>query len=158
MQGPQLARQLNVHPEALRNWIRRDEADRGERDDRPTTIRDLGARAGVALNPPTPLEAVTNVLYLTDLLLVMMVDSGFGGQPYPAELEPKIAAARAQIDRRSLEVELEVDGGITTATIGAAARAGATAFCAGSALFNGPGTMTDRVAALREPAAAMAHD
>jgi ribulose-phosphate 3-epimerase len=104
------------------------------------------------------LEAVTNVLYLTDLLLVMTVDSGFGGQPYPAELEPKIAAARAQIDRRSLEVELELDDGITTATIGAAARAGATAFCAGSALFNGPGTMTDRVAALREAAAAMAHD
>jgi transposase-like protein len=52
MQGLQLARQLNVHLEALRNWIRQDEADRGERDDRATTIRDLGARAGVALNPP----------------------------------------------------------------------------------------------------------
>jgi ribulose-phosphate 3-epimerase len=118
------------------------------------TIGDLGVRAGVALNPATPVEAVTNVLHLTDLLLVMTVQPGFGGQRYLAGMEPKIAAARAEIDRRGLEVELEVDGGITVATIGAAARAGATAFCAGSAVFNGPGTMTDRVAALREAAAA----
>ncbi len=119
-----------------------------------SAIRDLGARAGVALNPATPLQAVTNVLHLTDLLLVMTVDPGFGGQQYLAAMEPKIAAARAEIDRRGLEVELEVDGGINAATIGAAARAGATVFCAGSALFNGPGTMADRVAALREAAAA----
>lgn len=119
-----------------------------------STIRDLGARAGVALNPATPLEAVTSVLPQTDMLLIMTVEPGFGGQPYLAELEPKIAAARAEIDRRGLEIELEVDGGITTATIGPAARAGATAFCAGSAVFNGPGTMADRVAALREAAAA----
>ena len=119
-----------------------------------SAIRDLGARAGVALNPATPLQAVTNVLHLTDLLLVMTVDAGFGGQQYLAAIEPKIAAARAEIDRRGLEVELEVDGGINAATIGATARAGATVFCAGSALFNGPGTMADRVAALREAAAA----
>jgi ribulose-phosphate 3-epimerase len=72
----------------------------------------------------------------------------------PRHHKPKIAAARAEIDRRGLEVELEVDGGINPATIGAAARAGATVFCAGSALFNGPGTMADRVVALREAAAA----
>ncbi len=119
-----------------------------------SAIRDLGARAGVALNPATPLQAVANVLHLTDLLLVMTVDAGFGGQQYLAAMEPKIAAARAEIDRRGLEVELEVDGGINAATIGATARAGATVFCAGSALFNGPGTMADRVAALREAAAA----
>lgn len=119
-----------------------------------STIRDLGARAGVALNPATPLEAVTHVLHLSDLLLVMTVDPGFGGQPYLAAMEPKITAARAEIDRRGLQIELEVDGGITAATIGAAARAGATAFCAGSAVFNGPGTMVDRVTALRQAAAA----
>ncbi|MGO8966880.1 ribulose-phosphate 3-epimerase [Mycobacterium sp.] len=119
-----------------------------------SAIRDLGARAGVALNPATPLQAVTSVLHLTDLLLVMTVDPGFGGQQYLAAMEPKIAAARAEIDRRGLEVELEVDGGINAATIGAGARAGATVFCAGSALFTGPGTMADRVAALREAAAA----
>ncbi len=119
-----------------------------------SAIRDLGARAGVALNPATPLQAVTNILHLTDLLLVMTVDPGFGGQQYLAAMEPKIAAARAEIDRRGLEVELEVDGGINAATIGAAALAGATVFCAGSALFNGPGTMADCVAALRQAAAA----
>ena len=119
-----------------------------------SAIRALGARAGVALNPATPLQAVTNVLHLADLLLVMTVDPGLGGQQYLAAMEPKIAAARAEIDRRGLEVELEVDGGINAATIGATARAGATVFCAGSALFTGPGTMADRVAALREAAAA----
>jgi ribulose-phosphate 3-epimerase len=117
-------------------------------------ITDLGARAGVALNPATPLEAVTNVLHLVDLLLVMTVNPGFGGQQYLAEMENKIAAARAQIDRHGYEIELEVDGGIAGATIGAAARAGANVFCAGSALFKGPGTMADRVAALRGAATA----
>ncbi|MGV0795653.1 ribulose-phosphate 3-epimerase [Mycolicibacterium elephantis] len=119
-----------------------------------SAIRDLGVRAGVALNPATPLETVTHVLHIADLLLVMTVEPGFGGQPYLAGMEPKITAARAEIDRRGLDVELEVDGGITAATIGAAARAGATAFCAGSALFNGPGAMSDRVAELRAAAAA----
>jgi ribulose-phosphate 3-epimerase len=115
-------------------------------------IADLGARAGVALNPATPLEAVTNVLDLVDLLLVMTVNPGFGGQKYLSSMEPKIADARAEIDRRGLDIELEVDGGIGAATIGAAARAGADVFCAGSALFNGPGTMAERVTALRDTA------
>jgi ribulose-phosphate 3-epimerase len=119
-----------------------------------SVIRDLGARAGVALNPATPLEAVTNVLSLVDLLLVMTVNPGFGGQRYLSEMEVKVTAARAEIDRRGLDIELEVDGGIAGATIGAAARAGADVFCAGSALFNGPGTLADRVVALRDAATA----
>jgi ribulose-phosphate 3-epimerase len=116
-------------------------------------IRELGARPGVALNPATPLSAVEHVLELADLLLVMTVNPGFGGQTYLAGMEPKIAAARATIDRRGLEIELEVDGGIGPATIGAAARAGAGVFCAGSALFTGRGTMTDRAHAMRATAA-----
>ena len=112
-------------------------------------VRELGARAGVALNPATPLCAVEHVWPLLDLLLVMTVDPGFGGQRYLAGMEPKIAAARAEIDRRGLDVELEVDGGIGPDTIGGAAAAGATVFCAGSALFGGPGTMAERAAALR---------
>ena len=116
-------------------------------------IADLGARAGVALNPATPLEAVTNVLDLVDLLLVMTVNPGFGGQRYLASMEQKIAAARAEIDSRGLDIELEVDGGIAAATIGAAARAGADVFCAGSALLNGPGTLEERATALRSAAA-----
>ena len=115
-------------------------------------IRELGARAGVALNPATPLSAVEHVLDLVDLLLVMTVNPGFGGQRYLAGMASKIAAARALIDRRGLDIELEVDGGIGPATIGAAARAGATVFCAGSALFEGPGSMSDRVVALRTAA------
>ena len=115
-------------------------------------IRELGARAGVALNPATPLSAVEHVLDLVDLLLVMTVNPGFGGQRYLAGMAGKIAAARALIDRRGLDIELEVDGGIGPATIGASARAGATAFCAGSALFEGPGSMSDRAAALRTAA------
>ncbi|OBC05289.1 ribulose-phosphate 3-epimerase [Mycobacterium sp. 852013-50091_SCH5140682] len=117
------------------------------------TIRDFGARAGVALNPSTPLESVTNVLNLVDLLLVMTVNPGFGGQQYLPEMENKIASARAELDSRGLDIELEVDGGISGTTIGAAARAGADVFCAGSALFTGPGAIEDRVDALRHAAA-----
>lgn len=116
-------------------------------------IRELDARSGVALNPATPLSAVEHVLELADLLLVMTVNPGFGGQAYLAGMEPKIAEARAAIDRRGLDIELEVDGGIGAATIGAAARAGARVFCAGSALFSGPGTMADRAQAMRAAAA-----
>jgi ribulose-phosphate 3-epimerase len=116
-------------------------------------IRELDARAGVALNPATPLSAVEHVLDLVDLLLVMTVNPGFGGQAYLAGMEPKIAAARAEIDRRGVDIELEVDGGIGAATIGAAAGAGARVFCAGSALFTGPGTMAERALAMRAAAA-----
>lgn len=119
-----------------------------------STIRDLGARAGVALNPATPLVAVDAVLDITDLLLIMTVNPGFGGQRYLASMEPKIAAARAEIDRRGVDVELEVDGGIGLGTISGAAAAGATVFCAGSALFGGDGSMADRTTALREAASA----
>lgn len=118
-----------------------------------TQIRELGAKAGVALNPATPFAAVENVLDLLALLLVMTVNPGFGGQRYISSTEPKIAAARAEIDRRGLDIELEVDGGIGTETIRDAARAGADVFCAGSSLFTGPGTVADRVAALRAAAA-----
>lgn len=111
-------------------------------------IRELGARAGVALNPATPLSEVVNVLDITDLLLIMTVNPGFGGQGYLASMESKIAAARAEIDGRGLDVELEVDGGIGPHTIASAAAAGADVFCAGSALFAGP-NMTDRANALR---------
>ena len=85
---------------------------------------------------------------------LMSVNPGFGGQRYLAAMERKTAAARAEIDRRELDIELEVDGGIGNATIGAAARAGADVFCAGSALFGGEGTMADRVEGLRGSARA----
>lgn len=115
-------------------------------------VRDLGVRAGVALNPATPLTAVEHVWHLIDLLLVMTVDPGFGGQRYLSSMEPKIAAARAEIDHRGLDVQLEVDGGIGLSTIGAAAAAGADVFCAGSALFGSDGPTAERADALRAAA------
>ncbi|NBH06666.1 ribulose-phosphate 3-epimerase [Amycolatopsis sp. SID8362] len=118
------------------------------------TIRELGMRAGVALNPATPLDAVAHVLDLVDLLLVMTVDPGFGGQAYLASMEPKITAARALLDASGREIALEVDGGIGRGTIGPAARAGADTFCVGSALFRERGAMAAEVSALRRLAAA----
>jgi ribulose-phosphate 3-epimerase len=113
-------------------------------------IRELGARAGVALNPSTPLSSVEDVLNELDLLLVMTVNPGFGGQPYLASMEPKIAAARRLIDESGHRIELEVDGGIAPATIGGAARAGADVFCAGSALYRHPDGLAAAVTELRE--------
>jgi ribulose-phosphate 3-epimerase len=115
-------------------------------------IRRLGAKAGVAVNPATPLDAVMHVLDLTDLLLVMTVNPGFGGQPYLTSMEPKIADARGLIDQSGLDIELEVDGGIGPATIAGAASAGADVFCAGSALFKHPGGLSAAVTELRERA------
>jgi ribulose-phosphate 3-epimerase len=113
-------------------------------------IRDRGARSGVAVNPATPLTAVEHVLDIVDLLLVMTVNPGFGGQPYLASMEPKIAAARRLIERSGRRIELEVDGGIGPATIGGAARAGADVFCAGSALYRHPDGLAAAVTELRE--------
>jgi ribulose-phosphate 3-epimerase len=112
-------------------------------------IREAGASSGVALNPATPLDAVAHVLDLVDLLLVMTVNPGFGGQRYLATMEPKIAAARRLIDQRGLDIELEVDGGIGPETIAGAAAAGATTFCAGSALFGFDGGLEAGVTELR---------
>lgn len=102
-------------------------------------IRELGARAGVALNPHTPAELVRHVLTETDLVLVMTVNPGFGGQRYIAAMEPKIAQVRDLIDASGFPIELEVDGGITDRTIGGAAAAGADVFISGSWLFAHPG-------------------
>lgn len=101
-----------------------------------TRIRDLGGRAGVALNPHTPAATVQHVLEETDLVLAMTVNPGFGGQQYIAAVEPKVAQLRAMIDERGLPIELEVDGGITDQTIAGAAAAGADVFISGSWLYS----------------------
>ena len=98
-------------------------------------IVELGATAGIALNPATPLAAIENVLDLVGMVLVMTVNPGFGGQPYIASMERKIAAARELIDDSGFDIELEVDGGIGPATIAGAASAGADVFISGSALW-----------------------
>ena len=119
-------------------------------------IRDLGATAAVALNPATHPSAIENVLDLVDLVLVMTVNPGFGGQSYIASMEPKIAAVRKMINDRGLQdsVDLEVDGGISAKTVGGAAGAGANVLIAGSAMFKHPGGLGTAVSELRELATA----
>lgn len=100
-------------------------------------IASMGANAAVALNPHTPITEVENVLDLVDMVLVMTVNPGFGGQSYIASMEPKIAELRALIERRGLSdrVNIEVDGGIGPNTIEGAVAAGANVLIAGTALF-----------------------
>ena len=114
-------------------------------------IAELGARAGLALNPGTPLSAAENVLDLLDMILVMTVNPGFGGQPYLASMEPKIAAARRLIEDNGRDIELEVDGGISAKTIAGASSAGADVFISGSALWRYP-SFEEGVADLRRRA------
>lgn len=117
-------------------------------------IADLGAKAGVALNPATPLAAVRHVVDLLDLLLVMTVNPGFGGQDYIATMEPKIAEAAAMIADAGRPIDLEVDGGIGPETVAGAAAAGARALVAGSALYKDPEGLKHAVADLRSRAEA----
>ena len=119
-------------------------------------IATLGATAGVALNPATPASAVAHVLDLVDLVLVMTVNPGFGGQQYIATMEPKIREVRAMIDAAGLtdRVDVEVDGGIGPATVAGAAGAGANVLVAGSALFRDPEGLTHAVTDLRARATA----
>jgi ribulose-phosphate 3-epimerase len=116
-------------------------------------IRELGARTGIALSPATPLAFVEHVLDLVDLILVMTVNPGFGGQRYISTMEPKVAAARRMIDASGFEIELEVDGGIGPDTIGGPAAAGADVFVSGSALWR-YGSFGEGVADLRRRAEA----
>ncbi|MCU1454632.1 MAG: rpe [Acidimicrobiales bacterium] len=119
-------------------------------------VREAGAKAAVALNPATPISAVQHVLDLVDMVLVMTVNPGFGGQEYIATMEPKIAELRALIVERGLDVDIEVDGGIGPATISAAAAAGANVLVAGSALFRDPEGLEHAVRDLRSRAEAAA--
>ncbi|MCO5729957.1 ribulose-phosphate 3-epimerase [Rhizobium sp. SSA_523] len=106
------------------------------------TIRSLGKKVGVTLNPATPLSVLENVLDDIDLILIMSVNPGFGGQKFIPAMLDKIAAAAAMIGSRP--IDLEVDGGITVETIGAATRAGANVFVAGSAIYKGDGVAAYR--------------
>jgi ribulose-phosphate 3-epimerase len=98
-------------------------------------IRGLGKKAGVVLNPASPLEFIEYVLHLCDIVLVMTVNPGFAGQAFLPEMLPKIRRLRALCAERGLHPVIEVDGGENAATVGQAAAAGATAIVAGSAIF-----------------------
>lgn len=101
-------------------------------------IRELGCRAGVAINPSTPLNAVSEVLDDLDLLLVMTVNPGFGGQQFIPHSLDKVRRARRMLDEARCGALLEVDGGIARDTIGDVWRAGADTFVAGHAVFSAP--------------------
>ena len=116
-------------------------------------IRALGKKAGVALNPGTPESAVEPVLDLVDLILVMSVNPGFGGQAFIPAAAEKIARLRALVGGRPIDIE--VDGGITPETAPLVARAGANVLVAGSAVFKGgkPDIYRANIAAIRNAAA-----
>lgn len=101
-------------------------------------IKSLGAQAGLAVNPPTPITAVRPFLRQIDLLLVMTVNPGFGGQSFIEETVPKIQQAAAWRREAGLDFHLEVDGGVNFETVGECARAGADTFVSGTALFGQP--------------------
>jgi ribulose-phosphate 3-epimerase len=115
-------------------------------------IRDAGAEAAVALNPATPADAVAHVLDLVAMVLVMTVNPGFGGQQYIATMEPKVAEVRGLIVTAGLDVDVEVDGGISPSTAPGAVAAGANVLVAGSALFRDPEGLEHAVTALRAAA------
>ena len=98
-------------------------------------IRSLGKRAGISINPETPFEAVRPYLGEIDLLLVMTVHPGFGGQSFIEEVVPKITSAREYSDEHGLDFDIEIDGGINASTGMRCVKAGASALAAGSALF-----------------------
>ncbi len=130
---------MSVHPEAgphLNRSLRR--------------IRELGAKAGVVLNPATPVDAVEWSLEELDLVLVMSVNPGFGGQSFIMSQLKKIERLRAMVEAAGLPVIIEVDGGVTAATAPQCLSAGAHALVAGSAVFKGgPAAYADNIAALR---------
>ena len=130
---------ITVHPEAgphLHRTIQR--------------IKALGKKAGVSLNPATPAKALDYVLEEIDLVLVMSVNPGFGGQKFIASQLRKIEAIASRVAKEGLEVEIEVDGGVDPATAQQCIDAGATVLVAGTAAFRGgPGSYAANIAALR---------
>jgi ribulose-phosphate 3-epimerase len=120
-----------------------------------TQIRELGKKAGVVLDPASPPELIEYVLHLCDVILVMTVNPGFGGQAFLPEVLPKIPRLRAMCRQRGLSPVFEVDGGENAVTAGQAAAAGATAIVAGSAIF-GTKDYAKAIAAIRAAATAAA--
>jgi len=119
-------------------------------------IRRQGARAAAAFRPATPIEPFVDLLPELDMLLIMTVEPGFGGQSFIEGTLPKIERARAAIDASGLDVWLQVDGGVSRSTIERAAEAGANVFVAGSAVY-GADDVPGEIAVLRELASAHGH-
>lgn len=134
------ARNVTVHAEAVRAPVRTLRA-----------IRSAGARAGLAVNPASPVEPCEDLLPEIDMLLLMTVEPGFGGQPFLDIVLPKLRRARAMVARHGGSVWLQVDGGVSEQTIERCAEAGADVFVAGSAVYSADDP-ADAVRALRAQA------
>ena len=115
-------------------------------------IRSLGVRPGISLNPATPANAISEILEDVDLVLVMTVDPGFGGQAFNERMPRKIAQVREMLDRAGSGAELEVDGGIGRDTAGRVVAAGATVLVVGTAVFGAPEGVAAAITAIREAA------
>ena len=117
-------------------------------------IKSLGKKAGVSLNPATSLHVLDHIVEDLDLVLLMTVNPGFGGQAFIESCLPKIQSLRALLDRRGLEAELEVDGGVSVDNIARISHAGADVFVAGNAVFRSPdyaATIAEMRRRVREP-------
>ncbi|MBN1644062.1 MAG: ribulose-phosphate 3-epimerase [Dehalococcoidales bacterium] len=113
-------------------------------------IKDKGVKAGVSLNPSTSLSLLDDILPDVDLVLVMTVNPGFGGQSFIGSTLDKIARLRTELDRRGLNAELEVDGGINEKTAPSVVKAGGRVLVAGSAIFNSRESIGNAIKRLRE--------
>ena len=115
-------------------------------------IRAVGKRPSVAISPATPVSAIEEIIADLDQVLVMTVNPGFGGQAFIEAMLGKISRVRALIETRGMDVDLQVDGGISAATADAVARAGANVLVAGSAVYNDRMSVADAIAAIRASA------
>ena len=113
-------------------------------------IHDLGLRAGVSINPSTSVSTLDEIICEVDLVLVMSVNPGFGGQSYIHSCTSKIRKVRGMLDNCGSSADLEVDGGVNVDTVKEVIGAGANAFVAGSAIFNDKSSVAENVSALRE--------
>lgn len=113
-------------------------------------IKELGCKAGVALNPATPLSSLEAILPYVDLVLIMSVNPGFGGQSYIPASSQRISRLRGMLNAIGSPAEIEVDGGINRSTIAEVLRAGATVLVMGSAVFNDRASITENIRQLRD--------
>lgn len=127
---------ITIHPEATDNLKRA-----------VSTIKSLGKKAGVSLNPKTPISALMDVINDIDLILVMSVNPGFAGQSFMGEVLPKVTELRKMINDKKLKIDIEIDGGINFETAPLAVKAGANILVSGTTIFSG--SLKDNIQKLR---------
>jgi ribulose-phosphate 3-epimerase len=127
---------ITIHPEATDNLKRA-----------VGTIKSLGKRAGVSLNPKTPISALMDVINDIDLILIMSVNPGFAGQSFMSEVLPKVTELRKLINDKKLKIDIEIDGGINFETAPLAVKAGANILVSGTTIFSG--SLKDNIQKLR---------